>query len=49
LDIKGLPKKSWLEISQVRTLSTRRIGERPSRVWPEVLDRAIEGLKEIIS
>jgi mRNA interferase MazF len=26
LDINGLPKKSWLKISQVRTLSIQRIG-----------------------
>jgi mRNA interferase MazF len=49
LDIKGLPKKSWLKISQVRTPSTQRIGGRLSRVPPEVLDQAIEGLNEIIS
>ena len=49
LDIKGLPKKSWLKISQVRTLSTQRIGRRLGRVPPEVLDQAIEGLTEIIS
>ncbi len=49
LDVKGLPKKSWLKISQVRTLSTQRIGGRLGSVPPELLDQAIEGLNEIIS
>jgi mRNA interferase MazF len=49
LDFGGLPKKSWLKISQIRTLSTQRIGRTLSRVPPEVLDQAIEGLNEIIS
>jgi mRNA interferase MazF len=49
LDIKGLPKKSWLKISQVRTLSVQRIARKLGRVSPEVLDQAIEGLCEIIS
>jgi mRNA interferase MazF len=49
LDVKGLPKKSWLKISRVRTLSTQRIGGRLGRVPPEVLDQTIEGVNEIIS
>jgi mRNA interferase MazF len=44
----GLPKKSWLKISQVRTLSVERIGRRLARVSPEELTQAIEGLNEII-
>ncbi len=44
----GLPKRSWLKISQVRTLSTERIGRRVGRVSPEHLAQAIEGLNEII-
>ena len=49
LDIKGLPKKSWLKTSQIRTLSIQRIGGRLGHVPPEVLDQAIAGLNEIIS
>jgi mRNA interferase MazF len=48
LAMRGLPKRSWVKISQVRTLSVERIGTRLSRVPPEVLDQVIEGLNEII-
>jgi mRNA interferase MazF len=44
----GLPKQSWLKISQVRTLSVERIGKRLARLAPEQLIQAIEGLNEII-
>ena len=44
----GLSKRSWLKISQVRTLSVQRIGRRLGRVSPEDLTQAIEGLNEII-
>lgn len=43
-----LPKPSWVKISQVRTLSTERIGRRLGQVSPEELTRVIEGLQEII-
>lgn len=49
LDLSNLPKKSWVKISQIRTLSVERIGRRLSRVSPEVLDQVIEGLNEIIA
>jgi mRNA interferase MazF len=48
LDSKGLPKRSWVKISQIRTLSTERIGKRIAKVSPEQLNRIIEGLNEII-
>jgi mRNA interferase MazF len=48
LDAKGLPKKSWVKISQIRTLSIERIRRRLGRVQPEVLDQVVEGLNEII-
>lgn len=43
-----LPKKSWVKISQIRTLSTERIGARIAKISPEALDQIIEGLTEII-
>src|SRR5712692_6447505 len=43
-----LPKRSWVKISQVRTLSVQRLGKKVGRVSPEELDRLIEGLNEII-
>ncbi len=43
-----LPKRSWVKISQVRTLATKRIGKLAGRVSEEELIQAIEGLNEII-
>jgi mRNA-degrading endonuclease toxin of MazEF toxin-antitoxin module len=48
LDVGGLPKKSWVKISQIRTLSLERIGGRLGRATPEVLDQVIKGLNEIV-
>ena len=44
----NLPKKSWIKISQIRTLSVDRIGKKIGVASPEELAQAIEGLKEII-
>lgn len=44
----GLPKRSWIRISQVRTLSVERIGRRLARADAEEVDRVVEGLNEII-
>jgi len=44
----GLPKRSWIKISQIRTLATERIGRRLARVSAEELARTIEGLNEIV-
>ena len=43
-----LPKKSWAKISQIRTLSTKRIGKRIASASPEELASIIDGLNEII-
>jgi mRNA interferase MazF len=43
-----LPKRSWVKISQIRTLSVERAGRKIGRVTPEELDRLIEGLNEIV-
>ncbi|HWG97524.1 MAG TPA: type II toxin-antitoxin system PemK/MazF family toxin [Nitrospira sp.] len=45
---KGLPKKSWVKISQIRTLAVERIGQRLGKVSLEDLAQVIEGLNEII-
>lgn len=45
---KGLPKRSWIKISQIRTLATERIGRRIGRASAEEVARAIEGLNEIV-
>jgi mRNA interferase MazF len=44
----NLPKRSWVKISQVRTLSTLRLGARIGRVSPEELEQLVEGLNEIV-
>ena len=43
-----LPKKSWAKISQIRTLSTKRIGKKIASASPEDLVCIIDGLNEII-
>lgn len=43
-----LPKQSWVKISQVRTLSTERLGEKIGQLSPELLAQLVEGLNEII-
>ncbi len=45
----NLPKRSWVKISQIRTLSTLRIKEKLGEITPEELEQIIEGLNEIIS
>jgi mRNA interferase MazF len=43
-----LPKRSWVKISQIRILSTERIGKKIGVANPEELAHIIEGLNEII-
>jgi len=45
----GLEKRSWVKISQIRTLSKERLGKRIGRASPELLDQLVEGLYEIIA
>ena len=45
----GLPKRSWLKISQVRTLSVLRVGKRITKLSPEFVNEAIDGLNEIVA
>lgn len=45
----NLPKKSWLKISQIRTLSVERIGRVIGKASLEELNQAIDGLNEIIA
>jgi len=45
---QDLPRKSWVKISQIRTLSVERIGSRIARATPEEMARIVEGLNEII-
>ena len=43
-----LPKRSWVKISQIRTLAAERIGTRLGRASPEEITQVVEGLNEII-
>jgi mRNA interferase MazF len=43
-----LPKRSWIKIGQIRTLSTKRIGRKIAALDPTVLDQVVAGLNEII-
>ena len=49
LDARGLPKRSWVKLSQIRTLSTQRLGRRLARASPEQLARVVEGLNELVA
>ncbi|MFH1779270.1 MAG: type II toxin-antitoxin system PemK/MazF family toxin [Candidatus Omnitrophota bacterium] len=48
LGSKRLPKRSWVKISQVRTLSAERIREKVGLASPEEINQIVEGLSEII-
>lgn len=44
----GLPKRSWVKIGQIRTLSTERVGRRLARASEEDLVQITDGLNEIL-
>jgi len=48
LDSQNLPKESWVKISQIRTLSTKRIGNKIMEVTNSEIIKVIEGLNEIL-
>jgi len=48
LSVPKLPKRSWVKISQIRTLSVKRLGKKLGRASVEQLDEVIEGLNEIV-
>jgi len=48
LEEKNLTKKSWVKISQIRTLSVKRIRKKITTASDEELSLIIEGLNEII-
>ncbi len=45
---KSLPKRSWVKISQIRTLSVQRLGALLGRATNEELTHLVEGLNEIL-
>ena len=48
LSATKLPKRSWVKVSQIRTLSTERIGRRLGRASDEEVAAVLDGLFEII-
>ena len=49
LDAANLPKKSWVKISQIRTLSVERLSGKNGCAKPEEVELAITGLNQIIA
>ena len=48
LRLAKLKKRSWVKISQIRTLSVDRIGAKIGRATSEELTIVVEGLNEIV-
>lgn len=48
LSDETLPKKSWVKISQIRTLSVERLGKTMGHISAEALTKIIDGLNEIV-
>ncbi len=48
LPAEVLPKPAWVKISQIRTLSTERVGKRLARLHESDVAKVMEGLKEIL-
>ena len=48
LNQRDLPKRSWIKISQIRTLSVKRLGKKLGSVSAEEIEQVIDGLNEII-
>lgn len=43
-----LPKRSWVKISQIRTLSTERLDAKISSVSAEEIEEVIAGLNQLV-
>ena len=48
LPLATLPKPSWVKISQIRTLSTDRLGARIGHIPDDDLARLVDGLIQLI-
>ena len=45
---EDLPRQSWVNISQLRTLSVERLGKRLGTISQDELGQIIEGLNELV-
>ena len=43
-----MPKRSWVKISQIRTLAIERLSKRLSKMSRPELEQIVEGLNEIV-
>ncbi len=48
LSNRDLPKRSWVKIGQIRTLSTQRLGRKIGKASQSDLELVVDGLTEII-
>ena len=48
LPAQALPRPSWVKISQIRTLSTERLGARIGQISEQDLAQLVDGLLELI-
>lgn len=48
LSVNSLPKKSWVKIGQIRTLSTKRLGQKMGKASHDEIETVVDGLNEII-
>ncbi len=49
LPVGTLPRESWVKTSQIRTVSTERLGDRLTRLGEPEVDQAVNGLLQLIS
>ena len=45
----NLPRESWVKMSQVRTISTERLGTRIGAISADELREIVEGLVELVA
>jgi len=43
-----MPKRSWVKISQIRTISTERLGKKIGQASSDEVEAVIEGLMDIV-
>ncbi len=48
LPADALPKPSWVKISQIRTISVDRLGERITALDPELVAQTVDGLIDLV-
>ncbi len=44
----GLPRRSWVKVSQIRTLAVERMGALIGKATPGEVDLVVAGLNEIV-